>query len=290
MENKKPLIMLGVGILIALLVTLFTYNWLQKRSVALKTLETQDIVVAGADMAWATVIKKEMVKTVPYLKSSLPPGYYVDSAALEGRTLVYPVKANEPIIESKLSPMDMKGGGIAAVISDKKRAMAVKVDKVVGVSGFVHPGNRVDILVTISKAEGGTMTKIVLENILVLAAGPDVSTAKQEKSAPVDVITLEVTPQEGEKLALAATEGRLQLALRNFSDSEEVLTRGTTVPMLLASYGGSSSGAASAKGSRQPVRQAKAKSSSPKLAPVTTVYTVELIKGGKVTETKLDGR
>ncbi len=285
MENKKPLIMLGVGILVALLVTLFTYNWLQKRTIALKTLETQDIVVANVDMAWSTIITKEMVKVAPYLKSSLPPGYYVDPAALEGRTLLYPLKANEPITESKLSPVGMKGGGIAAVITDKKRAMAVRVDKVVGVSGFVHPGHRVDVLVTVSKGEGGTTTKIVLENILVLAAGPDVSTAKQDKSAPVDVITLEVTPQEGEKLALAASEGKLQLALRNFSDTEEVLTKGTTVPMLLASYGGS--GAASA--SKGAVK-AKAKSSPVKSAPVTTVYRVELIKGGKVTETKIDGR
>ncbi len=100
--------------------------------------------------------------------------------------------------------------------------MGVKVDKVVGVSGFIHPGNRVDVLVTLSRSDrqNEPTTKIVLENILVLATGTELEkSGKQEKPAQVDVITLEVTPEEGEKLALAATEGKLQLALRNYSDT-----------------------------------------------------------------------
>ena len=100
--------------------------------------------------------------------------------------------------------------------------MGVKVDKVVGVSGFIHPGNRVDVLVTLSRNErqNEPTTKIVLENILVLATGTELEkSGKQEKPAQVDVITLEVTPEEGEKLALAASEGKLQLALRNYTDT-----------------------------------------------------------------------
>ena len=161
-----------------------------------------------------------MIKVVPYLKESLPPGYFSDAASVTGRTIIYPAKANEPIFESKLAPSTLAGGGVAALVTPKKRAMAVKVDKFVGVSGFVHPGNRVDVLVTISKGERAQSptTKIVLENILVLATGTDLeNTGKQEKPSQVDVITLEVTPEEGERLALAATEGKLQLALAELS-------------------------------------------------------------------------
>lgn len=158
--------------------------------------------------------------------------------------------------------------------------MAVKVDKVVGVSGFILPGHRVDVLVTIAKAEKvqQPITKIVLENIPVLAVGTEVEQAagQKEKAAPVDVITLEVSPEEGEKLALAASEGKLQLALRNYTDTEDVLTRGTTVPNLLASYAGSSP---EKKGTG--VRRAAP-------AQPTRGFTVELIKGAKVSEVKFN--
>ena len=111
-----------------------------------------------------------------------------------GRTVIYPVKASEPIFDSKLAPTSVSMGGVAALITPKKRAMAVKVDKIVGVSGFIHPGNRVDVLVTLSLEAPGRRTdqpEIVLENILVLATGTELEkTGKQEKPAQVDVITL----------------------------------------------------------------------------------------------------
>jgi pilus assembly protein CpaB len=215
-----------------------------------------------------------MIKVVPYLKESLPPGYFADAASVIGRTIIYPAKANEPIFESKLAPATVAVGGVAALVTPKKRAMAVKVDKFVGVSGFVHPGNRVDVLVTISNRERSQSptTKIVLENILVLTTGTDLEkSGKQEKPAQVDVITLEVTPEEGEKLALAASEGKLQLALRNYSDTDSSQTKGTTVTALLAAQS-----APQPTENRKPVRV--------KSAPVPVSVAVELIRGNKVTE------
>jgi pilus assembly protein CpaB len=150
------------------------------------------------------------------------------------------------------------------------------VDKIVGVSGFIHPGNRVDVLVTLSRSTRSQepMTKIVLENILVLATGTELEkTGKQEKPAQVDVITLEVTPEEGERLALAASEGKLQLALRNFTDSDNAQTRGSTIPGLLAAQ---SAPQLAPKSGNKPARVQR--------APSPTV-TIELIRGSKVTET-----
>jgi pilus assembly protein CpaB len=232
-------------------------------------------------MSWGTTINKQMVKTAPYLRKSLPEGYHTSTVSLENRVLVYPVKANEPIFESSLAPTSIKTGGMAAVVQPSKRAMAVKVDKVVGVSGFIFPGNRVDVLVTLQERgqQQNAITKIVLANLLVLATGTEVEkTSKQEKPAAVDVITLEVTPEEGEKLALAATEGKLQLALRNFSDTAEVSTRGTTIPVLLSSYRGG--------GDTKPAA-GKTRSSVPTTSrPQPRV--VELIQGNKVKIVKLD--
>ncbi len=283
MGTNKALIMLGAGMLIALLASIFVYGWLQKRShVQVQAAETQPVVVAAVDLPWGTVLSTNVVKTEPFLKKSLPAGSFTDPAAIEGRTLLYPVKTGELMLESSLAPTTLKGGGVAAIITPKKRAMAVKVDKVVGVSGFIYPGHRVDVLVTLSQAGGGStgpITKIVLEDVLVLAAGTQMEkSGNQEKPAQVDVITLELTPEEGEKLALASTEGKLQLALRNATDNAEVMTRGTTIPVLLASYGSSA-----------PERRAAQSTRAVRPAPVPAKpepFTVELIRGTALSSVK----
>ena len=275
---SPPVIMLVVALLIAGIVSYWSYGLLQKKTVVDATpADTQQVAVAAYDLKWGTVITSEVVKTQPYLKGSLPTGYIADPAAAIGRVVMYPMQVNEPFTESRLAPASVKLGGVAAIVAPKKRAMAVKVDKVVGVSGFIHPGHRVDVLVSLAKTDKvpQPITKIVLENIPVLAVGTEIEQAagQKEKPAQVDVITLEVTPEEGEKLALSATEGKLQLALRNYTDTEEVQTRGTTIPNLLASYSGSGP-EKKATGAR---RAAPAEPRG---------FTVELIKGNKVSEVK----
>jgi pilus assembly protein CpaB len=119
------------------------------------------------------------------------------------------------------------------------RALAVKGDKVIGLSGLIQPGNRVDVLVTFTNPQNKRdTTKVVLEDILVLATGTEIQKADKDKSetSPVDVFTLEVTPEDGEKLALAAAQGKLQFALRNVIDVETVFTKGATIPDALRSY------------------------------------------------------
>lgn len=288
--------LLGVAVIIALITSLLIYGYIQKKGrVKEVALETQPVVVAAVDLSWGTKITDGMIKKVGFLKGSLITGYFSDPALVVGRVLIYPVKVNEPIFESRLAPVDVKTGGVAAVISPRKRAVAVKVDKVIGVSGFIHPGNRVDVLMTL--ATGRTVsafTKTILENILVLAVGPETKERKglDEKSSPTDVITLEVTPEEAEKLALAATEGRLQLALRNFSDTDDVVTQGTTVSSLVGTISTPLVKEARPTGKREmevrkpvsqlppPVEKVEKKVENTK----PSYYTVELIKGSKVTE------
>ena len=240
MEKNRPLLLLSAAIIIALVTSVVAYKWIKKETAVKEgALEAIPAVVASADLPWGTALNPGMVKTVPFLKGSLTEGeYFQNAAALDGRVLIMPVNANEPILRSRLAPDSMAGGGVAAVVDPSKRAMAVKVDKFIGVSGFIRPGNRVDVLVSLQKTGSKTdnsITKIVLQNIPVLATGSEMELkGKNEKPVQVDVITLELTPEEAEKLALSTTEGKIQLALRNFTSKEEVSTQGATIGSLLS--------------------------------------------------------
>jgi pilus assembly protein CpaB len=302
MGKYKPVMLLGIAVIIAFMVSLLVYGYMQRKGRSQEVgVEIQPVVVAAVDLSWGTRITNEVLKKTNFLKGSLTAGYFSDPALVVGRVLIYPVQANEPIFESRLAPAELKTGGVAAVISPKKRAVAVKVDKVIGVSGFIHPGNRVDVLMTL--ATGRTfnpVTKTILENILVLAVGSETKErrALEEKSSPTDVITLEVTPEEAEKLALAATEGRLQLALRNFSDTENIVTQGTTVSSLVGSQSPSPPREVRSPARREvEVKKVVSQELPPPPPPTENkvenpkppTHTVELIKGSKVSEVKFEG-
>jgi len=243
MMNKwSGFLPITVALIIALVGSIFTYSWIKKqtsmRQSAGKT-DAVSIAVASHDLPWGTQLKKEDIQMVSFLKDSVTPDYFTDAAQLEGRVAIAPLKLKEPILESRLAPNSFTSGGISAVVTPGKRALAVKGDKVIGVSGFIKPGNRVDVLVTLTDPrDDEEINKLVLQDILVLATGTEVAKdGKGEKdTAPVDVYTLEVTPDEGEKLALAATEGKLQFALRNATDGETVYTKGASIPDALSSY------------------------------------------------------
>jgi pilus assembly protein CpaB len=155
---------------------------------------------------------------------------------------------------------------VAAIIAPGKRAIAVKGDKVIGISGFIRPGDHVDVLVTLrdprTKSE---VTKVVLQNIVVLATGTEMKENGKGGPAPVDVYTLELSPEEGEKLSLAASQGKLQFALRNATDTDTVLTKGATIPEALRSFRGVDPKAAK-------VKQKKRKRH----------VTIEVIQGGNI--------
>jgi pilus assembly protein CpaB len=242
MQRWRAIFSIALALVVALTASFFVYKWLQaqkapKKMVTVVEQEAVSIVVVAVDLPWGTKLGPEMITSAPYFEESLPKGYYSDPGALTGRVLIASLKRNEPILESKLAPTSVTTGGVSAVIQPGMRALAVKGDKVLGISGFINPGNRVDILVTMTdKKRKRETTKIVLENIHVLATGKEIQRNDKGDPSPVDVYTLEVTPEEGEKLTLAATQGKLQFALRNVTDTETVLTKGATVDKTLASF------------------------------------------------------
>ncbi|MGA2734809.1 MAG: Flp pilus assembly protein CpaB [Syntrophobacteraceae bacterium] len=242
MGKLKALIPFVLALVIALTVTVLIYNWIKQKSnvpVVSRVIpeELAQIVLARADLAWGVKIAPEMVKTAPIAKDDTPAGSFSNPAEPVGRVLVAPVKQNETIMESKLAPRDVTTGGVSAVVTQGMRAIAVAGDKVIGLGGFIQPGNYVDILVTVQDPQNDKLhyTKTVLENIRVLATGIQVDN-KGDKPAPVDVFTVEVTPEEAERLSLAAVQGKLHFALRNVTDRNKVYTLGSTVGDALEAY------------------------------------------------------
>jgi pilus assembly protein CpaB len=279
MGKWKAIIPIVLALVIASSVTILIYKWLKKQApkeTVQAESEAVSVVVAAADLPWGTKLEPKMIETLPYIKKSLPPGYSSSPEALEGRVVISPLRQNQPILESSLAPVSVTTGGVSAVVTPGKRALAVKGDKVIGLSGFIRPGNRVDVLVTITapKTEEQIMedilsediseerrladamrlgwskksrtvdrsieneiTKTVLEDVLVLATGTEIQeNSESGKPHSVDVYTLEVTPEEGERLAFAATKGKLQFALRNVTDREIVLTNGSSIHGTVASF------------------------------------------------------
>jgi pilus assembly protein CpaB len=202
--------------------------------------------VASADIPWGTPLADKTIRVIMYPEEGVPAGSFKDPASLNGRVVLANLKKNEPILESKLAPIDLKTGGVSAVMDPTKRAMAVKVNEIVGLPGFVQPGDRVDVMATFEDPRGkkksdgstrGEVTKVVLENTLVLATDTQMERADgEEKPTPVKVITLEVSLEEAEKLAMAENGGKLRLALRSPLNPEVKKTKGADFKDLMSSH------------------------------------------------------
>lgn len=284
MGNMKALVPIVISLVIAVAGSYFIYQWIQTQTAPTEVIRVESdavpVLVAKSDIGWGTRLNAEMVTTAPYFKEALPPNHLTKFEEVDGRIVISPIRRGEPVLKHRLAPQDIQTGGISAILKDGHRAIAVKGDKVIGISGFIKPGDKVDVLVSVKKDPNSDteITKIVLQNILVLATGTQVEEGADRKPYEVDVYTLEVTPDQAEKLTLAATEGKIQLALRGLIDSEEVLTTGATIASTLARV--------------NQAPQAKNPQANPaparKWVPRQKSHTVEIIKGTSVSSQKFD--
>ncbi len=240
MKNTRALVMIVVSLVIGLFAVIMASRWIAEQT----SLATSKVVVATKDVDLGTRLAPEMLTLVEWPRTSVPAGAIQDQNALlkdpqsqEPRVVKVSVFKGEPILESKLAPVGTKGG-LSAVIKEGKRAITVRVNDVVGVAGFALPGNYVDILVNTdddrSKPDGRnkTVSKIVLENILVLAVAQE-SGRDDTKPKVVSAVTLEVSPEQAENLDLARSVGTLSLVLRNQIDTAAVMTDGANKQQLL---------------------------------------------------------
>ena len=238
MRNKRLILALTGAVLCGLIGVMLITRYLA--NVQAFTKDLGNVVVAKQEIQLGEKITAEQLALTPIPNGSLPEGVFRKIDEVVGRVAITPIGVRETITTMKLAPAGT-GGGLSAVIPEGYRAMTVKVDDVVGVSGFIMPGSFVDVVAIIlpvvqQGAENqGPISKIVLQNIKVLASGPKIdSPENQREPTAVKAVTLQVTPEQAEKLVLAANEGKLQLVMRSYSDQEDTETKGANKRTLLS--------------------------------------------------------
>jgi pilus assembly protein CpaB len=280
-RQSRTALVLGVAVVTATAATYGVYRAISRIPVRTVEIATNHAVVAAKALPNGAMLKADDVKLIDWpAKSPLANGFSEVDKVVD-RGLIWAVVENEPIVESKLAPIGA-GAGLPPSIPAGMRAMSVKVNEVIGVAGFVVPGNRVDVMVTIKQQNNDSITKTVVSNVQVLTAGTryDQQNEKASKPIPSTVITLLVSPQDGEKITLAQSEGQLMLALRNPLDVEPTVTSGARTSNLLGAP--ASAASSSPKG---PVRRAAAPVvQAPAPPPPPSAYTVEAIRAAKRTE------
>jgi pilus assembly protein CpaB len=241
MRRLPPWLWLLMALVFGATATFMALGWMKNQSQRqvqqTPKMPTAPVVVAAKDVDAANALKAEQLSVVQWPKDTLPKGGFATTEEVVGRVATLPMSAGEPILEPKLAPQGTPAG-MVALVSANKRAMTVKVDEASGVAGFIIPNNRVDVVVSINRGEFSTdpLAKVVLTNLRVLGTGQKIIQKEPDgKPQVVPTVTLEVTPEEGERLALAASEGHISLVLRGQNDETPVDTRGIKTTQLFRS-------------------------------------------------------
>jgi len=293
MNRNRILVVVGIALLLALLASVGAYKFLsgQSRVAEQARLQTVGIVIAVVDIPIGSTINPNQVAVSAWPKDSYPKDALADPKIAVGRVALREFFRGEPVVESKLVPLGKSTGLLSLKVPVGMRAFSIKVNEVVGVGGFIVPDTRVDVIVTTSPSPNSPekISKIVLEDVRVLAVG-QVIEQKENKPVTVNTVTLALTPEDSEKLALAGNDGIVQLVMRSFTDNAVVMTGGSNKGRLLSSYRNAPlvSESAPAKGDkpRRVARRAPPSAAAP--VPLKKSYTVEVIKGNKRTEEKVD--
>jgi len=238
---KRPVIFVALAGLAAMLASVVVYSALKKREAEVQRAmaKTVYIVVAATDLPLGSKIDPGQLKLARWSADAIPDGAFMNPSQVAGAFVKNQFVTNEPIVATKLFLGQKTAGVMPLLIPPGMRAVSVPVDEVSDISGFILPHTHVDILVAVANQGGGhgdkPFSKIVLQNVEILAVAQEVENKKDEPE-PVKVVTVLVTPQDAERLALATREGVLHLAMRNYSDNKIVLTSGADVEGLLHQY------------------------------------------------------
>jgi len=254
-----------------------TYSMISNQPIKTVMTPTQPVVVASADLSLGIELKKEDLTVMNFPAGQAPQGSFARVTDVVGRGLITPIVKNEVILPAKLASKEA-GAGLPPVIPEGMRAVSVRVNEVIGVAGYVLPGNRVDVLATASPTDqhADMTTKVILSNVQVVTSGTRMEQDQEKgKAMQVTVVTLLVYPDQAERLALASTEGKIQLALRNPLDQGAPETPGIKTATLL--------GAVKAPAKVATVSARKAAPGIPvtQQATVAPLPTVEVIRGDK---------
>jgi pilus assembly protein CpaB len=262
--------------LIGLLASFLVYR-VVSQVVRTKDDRSENIVVAAANIGLAESITRQHVKLVPWPKAAVPPGAIRSLEDAEGRVVRGSIVAGEPLMEGKLAPqLAGRGGIMPMLVPEGQRGVTIKLDEAMRESGFVMPNSRVDVLVSMPKGSGSSekIAKVILQDVTVLAAGQTVE-MKDNKPVTNTTVTLALTPQQVERLAVAQSDGKLMLVQRNLRDTEVVRTPGATPSSLLSDM---------APAAPKPDAKVVVARSAPLPLPAIEKYPVAVIRGSKVSE------
>ncbi|HYW40793.1 MAG TPA: Flp pilus assembly protein CpaB [Terriglobales bacterium] len=279
--NRSRLLMIGgLALAVGLLVSFTVYNRLRTFAGSNSNMSGVPVVVAADDIQVGAKLDTHDVRVITLPQSAVPPGAYSATSKVLGRGAVLPMSSGEFILPSKLAALNA-GAGLPSMIPQGMRAVSVRVNDVVSVAGFVQPGTRVDVLATGNQGGGNDrQTTTVLENVAVIAVGKSLDRNASADAQTAPVITLLVSPDDAQKLALVSQEGRIQLSLRNPLDTKKGGIGATRTSSL---YLGDKPAATEPK---PKVRKVVAKVP----APPPTPYHVEMIRGSKRDETKFEDK
>ena len=271
MARMRVFIVLVLAIAAGGVFAFATYNYVQKLPARTTAVPTRPVAVAATDLEVGAEITRDDIHLIDWPAGAVPNKAFSDPKDVIGRGLLMPMIQNEPFLDLKLASKEA-GAGLPPAIPPGLRAVSVKVNEVIGVAGYVLPGTRVDVVATVSPTnQTGDMTsKVILTNVQVLAAGTKIERdAEKNKPVPVSVVTLLVDPEEAERLTLASTEGKIQLALRNPLDKTTPSTHGIRPAALLGAV------------ATTPKPIARVASAKPAVPPAHEPPTVEIIRGDK---------
>ena len=294
--NKRLVTVLLFALVVSSAASFLVYQLVSKQLASNTKGPTSVLVVATRTLETGALIKEGDLKLAEFTGTP-PEGSFSRMEDIVGRGVVQPVVGGESVLESRIAPRGA-GAGLAAIIPPGMRAVAIRVNDVVGVAGFVTPGMRVDILIAGTPPGGsaavGTLSRTLFQNIEVLSAGQNIQKDAEGKPVNVQVVNLLVTPDQAEVLSLASNETRIQLVLRNPTDKEVAKTPGTATAYLYT--GGSPPPAAAPKApapARQPAAPKKVEPPPPPPPPapapekvVPPPITVEVIHGSRKVESK----
>jgi len=289
--NQRFISVLIFAFVVAGCASLLLYRLTTNHGSAQAAPATTKALVASRNLELGVIIKDSDVKDTPWL-GSLPATAVLNREDIIGRGVTTTIYDGEPILENRLAPKGA-GGGLAAMIPSGMRAVAVRVNDVVGVAGFVVPGMRVDVLISGSPPNNnaqGSLTRTLLQNIEVLSAGQDFKKDNEGKPLGVGVVNLLVTPEQAEMLSLASNQTTIQLVLRNPLDTQVAKTPGTAVTELFAVNGPRKRPDPQKVYVRVPAKPAPAPPPvEVKMAPpVRQTFVMEVINGNHKTESKFD--
>ena len=274
--RRRLLVIVLCASLIGLLASFLVYRVVREVASS-KDDQSDRIVVAAANIGLAESITRQHVKLVPWPKAAVPPGAIRSLEDAEGRVVRGSIVAGEPLMEGKLAPqLAGRGGIMPMLVPEGQRGVTIKLDEAMRESGFVMPNSRVDVLVSMPKGGPGSsekIAKVILQDVSVLAAGQTVE-MKDNRPVTNTTVTLALTPQQVERLAVAQSDGKLMLVQRNLRDTEVVRTPGATPSSLLSDVAPAP----------KPDAKVVAARSAPLPLPAIEKYPVAVIRGSKVTE------